>query len=525
MPKAEGRHAVQATWDKAFIKNAYPAELENATVVCDDNMQRIKALSTRSDSAPPLTWRQGSEAMIREPIRFLKEFPKIKTYVITNDVYANVPLAKAPEQVTRSTNTLIVDDILISDSTFRCGPLDAEIPVTWKQAVNHRTKYTPMVLAWMTHSWVSTEIYKKIPHGSSIIVSGHYITDNDGAATIGLEGEIAVHIPSGAEDIFHTPLEFRSDGSVVLRRDLSHRLGEGDYAMPYLANQLLPHGGTCVMLSVDSDFISILLMATFKRERDIRFLWRLWPGLANIANGNWRTVRGLDDQTWCDISILYDSIASDPGLQGFTSPVFAVIAALTAAGGDYTDPVPRVPHHHWLRGIRNNSKYIGDIFSEYMVFDKAAYARLQEVACRQALAGLKKDFMGIEGSTVGNGAPKCNKIPDSEDTDHRANHLWLALLMVLKTGDASVDVVGLSGFSYARIAIDLPVSRTNITRLHSGTVRDYFDDTPAIVVTPTVEAIEVDSPGYMTPSELDVDAVSVESPPKRKRFIPAAYRD
>lgn len=523
MGKSEGRHAVHATWPNAFAKNAYPSTLDEATVVADDVMQRLKAVSVFKDPKAH-TWASLSETMLAEPIKFLKECPNIKVSVQCFDIYPYVPLAKACEQQVRSSRAAVGDGELISDENFSTGPPNAEVPHhMWSQAVNHRTKYTPKVIAYLVHCWASSGIIAaSIPPGTSIIVSGHYIE----TPVVGVNGEFQIEM-DGTTDIFDTPLEFKSDGSIVARVDLANRLGEGDYAIPYLVSKLMEKEmnhvvfsgdedkvtkPTCVILSTDSDFLSILLMATFKLQYRLRFIWRMWPGLANIANGPWKTVKGLDDQLWCDISTLYACIAEDPGLAAFRSPVFAVIAALTAACGDYTDSIPRVPPAHWLKTIRNNATYIGDIFSEFMAFSPAAYVRLQEAACRQAAVGPKKVFVGVPGETLGAHVPMPKTMPDANASMNRANHLWYALLQILKVLEPSVHVEGLHAFSYARVRIDEPVSRTNIARVHEGLVRDYFEDPePRRAVEVVAEDIVVDE---------DEDTVPAD---EGGRFVPPLY--
>ena len=449
MSKSLIRKRAAEIWPEAWHFDRRPEGVSGATLVVIDAMQTVRGLNHNGK-----TWRDLSERMLADLKMTRSQYPLATTFIYSFDTYPFVPMAKAPVQQQRTEQADMGEPEELTD--FVCGPLDTEVPDDWTRAVHHRAVYLREIIRFFVLHWRT----KSFPATQTIIVDGHYLKPEDFP-----ECELS------ANDVLKTPV-YLSPGDFALAPELMNELGEGDFAMPFLMKSISEDHDICVVLSIDTDMMSILL--TF--ETHLKIFWRFWPRLSFVPNTNgYGSMTGANTQKWCDVSSLKEDILNDQRLAALGNPLGTLCAAVASSGGDYTDPIRRVTPQRFIDTLLVNARYIGDVCDEDGIVDPDAHRRLIRCACSQAALGNKSLFKASENADFDN---KLAPIPT--DVLHRRRHLQYYMTMLSQTGGDKLILDNPRFFGYARIDRTQELSRDNIMRLHGTDAPDDLFQTSEV---------------------------------------------
>lgn len=442
MGKSDIRKRSEEIWPEAWYIENKPDDASEATLVVIDAMQTVKGLNFNGK-----TWRDLAERMLADLKVTRDQYPRATTFIYSFDKYPFVPIAKAPVQIERSMRAS-VGEPEEELAEFVCGPLDAHVPDEWTRAVGHRAKHLREIIRFFVKHWMTFDF----PEGITVIVDGHYLKPED-----------VPQFNMTEDELLKTPL-YLCPGDARASSFLANDLGEGDFAMPFLMDALSDNHSTAIVLSIDTDLMSILLSFDTK----MKIFWRYWPRLSFMPNTNgYGRMVAANAQKWCDVSILRQSIENDQRLLALKDPVLTLSAAIAASGGDYVDPIERVTPQRFIDTLLVNAKYIGDICNARGEIEAQSHQRLIRCACVQAVKGNRTLFEASKHSEF-----TSRLTPSPNDMLHRRHHLQYYMSMLRQAGHETLKLDDPRMFGYARINRDKDLSRNNIKRLHGNDVPD-----------------------------------------------------
>ena len=171
---------------------------------------------------------------------------------------------------------------------------------------------------------------------------------------------------------------------------------------------------------------------------------------------------GKNVQKWCDTTLLRTAIENDDRLQEIPDPVKVMILSIYASGGDWSEPIPRAPVHHWINTVLVNARFFSRLVDEDWKIDHASFKTLLGCATMQAKNG-KYLYEHTADACLDN-----DRMPRPDDVLHRRKHAQYALNMLKRTGKRSLRLEDCRLFGYGLKDLNLPFDRKNVVRLHNS---------------------------------------------------------
>lgn len=389
------------------------------------------------------TVRELAQAFLKYPIKQAKEkYPMAHTFVFVFDKYPFVPIAKGVEQQKRAKQHNEPEEY-----EFDFSP-EARVMESWNSVTGDRDRGCPEILRAFVAEWLLD------PPKERVIIDGHYLDEFQGQYNVQNVPLCLSPVPRLAHEYTNT-------------------LGEGDFGLPFLLKKLsaeLHPEEDIVIHSVDSDMICIGMLLS--RQIPNRIHLRFWPMLANSVNsrGHGR-MDGKNVQKWCDTTLLRTSIETDDRLKAIPDPLKVMILAIYASGGDWSEPIPRAPVHHWINTVLVNASFFAKLVDEDWKIDNGSFKTFVGCATMQAIAG-KRLYEHTADACLEN-----NRMPRPDDVLYRRKHAQYALFMLRRTGKKSLKLDDSRLWGYGRENLDLPFDRKNVVRLHnSAAPQDLMTD-------------------------------------------------
>lgn len=406
-------------------------DASRVTVVSYDAIQILRSLKALTFS----TVGELARAFLRYPIQEAKEkYPMVSLFIFVFDKYPHVPIAKGVEQQKRTRQRNEPEEY-----EFDFSP-DARIMESWNSVTGDRDKGCPEIVRAFVREWLAD------PPKERVIIDGHYLDEFE-----------------DRNDVQDIPLCLSPVPR--LAHEYTNELGEGDFSLPFLLEQIskdeLHPTEEIVIHSVDSDMICIGMLLS--RRIPNRIHLRFWPRLANCVNsrcGGW--MDGKNVQKWCDTTLLRTAIENDDRLQEIPDPVKVMILSIYASGGDWSEPIPRAPVHHWINTVLVNARFFSRLVDEDWKIDHASFKTLLGCATMQAKNG-KYLYEHTADACLDN-----DRMPRPDDVLHRRKHAQYALNMLKRTGKRSLRLEDCRLFGYGLKDLNLPFDRKNVVRLHNS---------------------------------------------------------
>lgn len=444
MPKADIRKRFAEIWPDAWYEADFLPERNYATLVVIDAIAALRGVNAHGK-----TWKDVGDRLLKDIDVIGKYYQSATTFVYSYDMYEFVPVAKDPTQKSRTAQAEVGEPEK-EMTGFVCGPLYSPIPDDWGRALGHRAKYVRDVIRFFVKYWMTCTF----PANLTILVDGHYLRPED--------------VPQwdiSQEDLHRTPI-YIGPGKPTLAKDFCNELGEGDFSMPFFLKKLQGEHDSAIVLSIDTDMMSILLAL----EIPMKIYWRFWPRLSFVPNTEgFGNMTGANAEKWCNISLLKELINADDRLCALVSPVRSLNAAVAASGGDYVDPIAKVTPRRFIDTYLLNASFIQDLCDEGGEINVEAHRRLIRCACVQAKYGNKKEFTASRDSNFDS-----RFMPSPCDLLYRRKHLEFYMIMILQTGCDILSLPDPRLYGYGRIDRTKPLAKGNIMRLHDIDAPDDF---------------------------------------------------
>lgn len=435
MGKSDARIGFEKTYPDAFGTGNHPNALQVTKVFID----AIQILRGGLNTASYATLNELAQGFLRYTIhQILERHPYADTFYFVFDYYPFVPLAKAVEQQKRRKKKQ-------EEWVFDFDP-QAEISEHWSVMLNDRNYGVPEILRAFTRIWIEdppTDL-------GTILIDGHYLEEVNGLNVLNVPLYVSPQLKPAPE--------------------LQNFWGEGDMKIPFLLKKVaadMSADEEIVVISVDTDMMMILTILAQEVPQSIS--WRYGPKPSNAVNSHGRG-RIEDTQKWCYISKLLLQLKLDAELKDFADPVKALALVIAASGGDYTDPIPRVPIPHWLKTLRANANHFRKIIDEDWQINNDLHRELMLCACKQS-SMRKEIYKHIKGTDPGH-----HRMPSLCDTLHRRRHLQFVMNMLRHTGRDRGPQDNPLLFGYQRIDRTREVSHDNISRCHDTDPPDDLNE-------------------------------------------------
>jgi len=425
-----GRKRLGEVYPHCFNEGDIKEDACTVAIVGYDAIQILRSLLALTFSSV----RELAQAFLKYPIEQAKQkYPMAHTFVFAFDKYPFVPIAKGVEQQKRTKQHNEPEEY-----EFDFSP-DAPVMDSWSSVTGDRDKGVPEILRAFVAEWLLD------PPKERVIIDGHYLDEFQGQYNV-------QNVPLCLSPVSR------------LAHEYTNTLGEGDFGLPFLLKKLskeLHPEESIVIHSVDSDMVCIGMLLS--KQIPNRVHLRFWPMLGHCVNsrGHGR-MEGKNVQKWCDATLLRTSIETDDRLKAIPDPVKVMILAIYASGGDWSEPIPRAPVHHWINTVLVNASFFTKLVDEDWKIDHGSFKTFVGCATMQAIAG-KRLYEHTSDACLDN-----NRMPRPDDVLHRRKHAQYALLMLSRTGKKSLNLDDCRLYSYGRRDMDLPFDRKNVVRLHKS---------------------------------------------------------
>lgn len=375
--------------------------------------------------------------------------------VLTFDRYGLVSMAKGVEQAKRDVDKIAGAELqAFGDPERELGM--GRLSDGFQLWTGDRHVGTPAIIRFIVTTWMRWACDEReqggglsdpptlmLRPGKVVVINGHYIRGR-GDMPDGHEVEIPDGMVDGEfEDV---PLIFtaNSHGKMSIRffPALRNRIGEGDFSLPFLCTSVTPKEESIVLMSVDTDFMYIgMLMSR-------RVFWMYWPKIQFCFRG--RRLPEAESQKWADLGLLKFLITERLHAADYANPALFLAMAMNLAGGDYIDPQPRTPHHHYIRALLARPGKFKDIMrpgedGRFVMDEEGVMVYMRNVFANK---------------------PTGKRPPPPEHVKALTRHadLYLYFLMQIEKSEMH-DPPDLGAYGYVPLVDTEPMSRTNIDRV------------------------------------------------------------